>query len=67
MEAYAIYLSIVLITKAKIDVGAIAYFDTIDQCYEAMTSDKYYVWLELHYGGKGIFKRDSICKKVNTI
>ena len=58
MEAYAIYLSIVLITKAKIDVGAVAHFETIDQCEQALTSDKY---------GEGIFKRDSICKKVDTI
>ena len=67
MEAYAIYLTVVLITKEKIDVGPMAYFDTQEQCEIALTSDRYYVLLEHRFGGALIFKRDSICKKVETI
>ena len=61
MEAYAIYLSLVLVTGAKIEVGAVHYFDSAPECYRFVRSDEYYLWLDIRFGGLEIKKRDSIC------
>ena len=67
MNAYAIYLTIVLINGTIINVGAIRYFDNYDDCEEALYSDKYQIYLERTYGGIGARSKNSICKKVKSI
>ena len=66
MEGYAIYLTIVLMTREKIDVGPIVYFDTQDQFEDVLTSDEYFVYLERRFGF-GVISKNSICKKVGSI
>ena len=66
MEAYAIFLTIILTNDAEIKTR-VAYFDTYDECAIALRSDEYTRFIHRRWAGIGAKSMISICDKVDSI